>query len=207
MFHSTTRLLYDAGLEHTGHHFFTDSLVPILSIPHFSRPFFESSSCDNATYMTENTEALFASLTGINALLGYSYPCFASCVRLRPNLVYLAKSAEQGGTDLRVLYMTRPAGFLLHECSPARVNVLTDMCYELLFQMEHLDPAFFHCFPYYEPIGDPENDFLGINATSAKDKAFTPHRHIEPTCRHDPPLRRCLALLDKRANCAHARRM
>jgi len=143
-------------------------------------------------------------MSNINYLTSCSYPCFRSCDKLllRPNLVYFARAAELANLDVRIVYLSRPTGYLIHGCNRERVNVLLKQCQELHIQLAHLESTFFHCFHYYETIGERSNSFLGSDASDAWRRSFKPHRSVEPYCKYDLPLRECVQKLDDFVRCS-----
>jgi len=208
VFSSTTRLIYTAGLEHSGHHLWMDGIIPLLlpaNKQHYF-PLYESNSCDDLTYTSKKFRNFLEGMSNINFLISCSYPCFKSCdkILLRPNLVYLARAAELSNLDLRIVVLSRPPGFFLHGCNRERGNVLLKQCQELVLQLTHLESTFFQCSRYYEEIGEMTN-FLGVNASDAWHRSFKPHRSIEPKCEYDMPLRACAQKLDEIGRCSAKR--
>ena len=124
------RLIYAAGLEHTGHHIWHSRIFPLLDrhgfahlhpsvVPNLQAELSTNPCCvgepaavANITARLMDTWTRFGHGAPTAFLDSCSWPCY-SAPPVRPNLLRLARVAEDARVDLRVLYLTRPASEIM----------------------------------------------------------------------------------------------
>ncbi len=166
---SGPRLIWTAGMEHTGHHLWDKArqLLGVLTMNASLRQIYFSdishrNGCAPASLNLRNAMAADVRLleqevetAGNIPRSGWltcgSYPTGWHDATSRygnPDLTAYVRSAENAGIDLRVVLMLRKTSEIVHDFTDSRLDTLLQSCQLLYEQMNALDPAFYRCIDY-----------------------------------------------------------
>ena len=189
--------VYMAGLEHTGHHLWHNTILPRVRKLRFENAATlailrdeEKSTISTQTDIkrTIANAARSSHKSTVFFIASCSYPCHSE--KHNPNMTKVVSIQRELHVQPKIIVMLRaPLHEIVHTFNRNRLRVLGDACRALYRDVSFLKPGEFTCLDYHKSVEDAEriSRFIGVNVTQAMVDGYRPtnnQNHSEELIRH-----------------------